>query len=227
VIADQPTTQPKLNCSLLPPNSRNLKKWTLFYISETTLLMTLFYFWAKHAYSAWHLSNPSRVIITISSVLLLLNVASILVNKLMLHSLMQGSGKVWITHRMSLDTAKEKIAAGVLTPYTTARNIETQWFVNLVDGKKPCTWVSVGKPGEVSDFLLGNIRSNKWTVAVCCQVSADCLIPPPNFFKHYLGIFQHRLLGVVDLSAGCELYVRKSKDWEWIERSDFENLRST
>ncbi|TPG84801.1 hypothetical protein [Pseudomonas mandelii] len=219
--------QQKTKAPSCAPNMPRIKLWSLLYVLVSFAFLHLFVMLAKYTFNVLHLFDVSRVFLTMLGIVTITSITAIFVNFLFLKYQKSGSGKVWVTHRMSEEVANKKLALGVLTPYTSARDLEKQWFINILDGKIPCTWVSVGRPNDVSDILVGNRDKANWAIAICFQIPAERLRTPPILFKHYFGLYQQRLLGEVDLACGYELYDRTGKHWELLGHKEAETQSPT
>ncbi|NWC48125.1 hypothetical protein HX788_11070 [Pseudomonas edaphica] len=121
---------------------------------------------------------------------------------------------VRITHRLTRENLIKKMQAGVLMPYPAKRGRLPEWFAHWMDGKHPATWVSIGKPEDVSPALLGSVRQKEWPMAISFHVPSTDIVMPPGFLKHLYGCYQQRLLNTVKIPHNADLYKRVGKNWQ-------------
>lgn len=132
---------------------------------------------------------------------------------------------VSITHRLTRENLIKKMQAGVLIPYPAKHDGLPEWFAHWMDGKDPATWVSIGKPEDVSPALLGSVRQKEWTMAISFQVPSEDIVMPPGFIKHLFGCYQQRLLKTVKIPDDADLYKRVGKYWQLLSDQEYQALR--
>lgn len=132
---------------------------------------------------------------------------------------------VRITHRLTRENLIKKMQAGVLIPYPAKRGRLPEWFAHWMDGKDPATWVSIGKPEDVSPALLGSVRQKEWTMAISFQVPSADIVMPSGFIKHPFGCYQQRLLKTVKIPRNADLYKRVGKNWQVLSYQERQTLR--
>lgn len=204
-------THSETTSRLTPPH---LKIWAIIYSLTMAAALVALFIIGAHATYKFEPSVISQALITVIGAYTLTSLGAIIINHLFLRNLRASNGRILVTHRMALSTAREKIKLGKLIPHTSARDLKKEWFINILDGKTPCTWVSIGEPGDVPDLLLGSRHPERWTVAISFAVSPDRLLTPPFFLKHYFGLSQQRLLGSFDLSNNYKLFIREGNLWK-------------
>lgn len=132
---------------------------------------------------------------------------------------------VRITHRLTRENLIKKMQAGVLIPYPAKHGGLPEWFAHWMDGKDPATWVSIGKPQDVSPTLLGSVRQKEWTMAISFQVPSADIVMPSGFMKRPFGCYQQRLLKTVKIPRNADLYERVGKNWQLLSRQERQILR--
>ena len=132
---------------------------------------------------------------------------------------------VRITHRLTRENLIKKMQAGVLMPYPAKRGRLPEWFAHWMDGKHPATWVSIGKPEDVSPALLGSVLQKEWPMAISFQVPSADIVMPPGFMKHLYGCYQQRLLKTVKIAHDADLYKRVGKNWQLLSHQEHQALR--
>jgi len=131
---------------------------------------------------------------------------------------------VQITHRLTRENLVRKMQAGVLMPYPAKRGRLPEWFAHWMDGKDPATWVSIGKPEDVSPALLGSALQKEWTMAISFKVPSKDIVMPPGFIKHLFGCYQQRLLKTVKIPCNADLYKRVGKNWQLLSHQERQAL---
>lgn len=131
---------------------------------------------------------------------------------------------VRITHRLTRENLIKKMQAGVLMPYPAKRGRLPEWFAHWMDGKHPATWVSIGKPEDVSPALLGSVRQKEWPMAISFHVPSTDIVMPPGFLKHLYGCYQQRLLNTVKIPHKADLYKRVGKNWQLLSLQERQAL---